>query len=171
MRMIWEERNGVDERENESQGHSKRRPLDPLFLFLISLSIAPSLASTCLHLSSLASTCLHLSPLAFTCLHLSPLAFTCLHLPSLAFTCLHLPSLASFTCLYCYCLLHLSLLLFPPSLASTCLCYYFLPGTLSFALNGKDLGIAASGLTSRVPLYASFSLYNEDDQLSVVMSR
>jgi hypothetical protein len=48
---------------------------------------------------------------------------------------------------------------------------HFLSGTLSFALNGKDLGIAASGLASRVPLYASFSLYNEDDQLSVVISR
>lgn len=46
-----------------------------------------------------------------------------------------------------------------------------LSGTLSFALNGKDLGIAAAGLTNRVPLYASFSLYNEDDQLSMVMSR
>ena len=48
---------------------------------------------------------------------------------------------------------------------------FLLLGTLSFSLNGKDLGLAASGLTSRVPLYASFSLYNEDDQLSVVMSR
>ena len=130
--------------------------VDPLILCFCSSFHSPSL--------------LHLPPLASTCLHLSSLASTCLQLPSLAFTCLHLPSLA-FTCLYCYCLLHLSLLLFPPSLASTCLCYYFLPGTLSFALNGKDLGIAASGLTSRVPLYASFSLYNEDDQLSVVMSR
>ena len=31
--------------------------------------------------------------------------------------------------------------------------------------------MAASGLNNRVPLYASFSLYNESDQLSVVMVR
>ena len=31
--------------------------------------------------------------------------------------------------------------------------------------------MAASGLNNRVPLYASFSLYNEGDQLSVVMVR
>ena len=49
--------------------------------------------------------------------------------------------------------------------------YSFFQGTLSFALNGKDLGVAASGLNNRVPLYASFSLYNEGDQLSVVMVR
>ena len=117
--MVWEEGNGVDERKNENQGHSKRRPLDPLFLFLISLSIAPSLASTCLHLPPLVFTCLHLPSLVSTCLHLSSLVSTCLHLPSLAFTCLHLsllllpPSfvstaISSFTCL------HLPLLLFPP---------------------------------------------------------
>ncbi len=39
-------------------------------------------------------------------------------------------------------------------------------GALSFALNGRDLGIAVSGLTG--PLYPAFSLYNEGDQISLV---
>ena len=42
-------------------------------------------------------------------------------------------------------------------------------GTLSFCLNGKDLGIAVEGLVG--PLYPAFSLYNEDDQLSIVPPR
>ena len=39
-------------------------------------------------------------------------------------------------------------------------------GTLSFMLNGRDLGVAVEGLVG--PLYPAFSLYNEDDQLSIV---
>lgn len=38
-------------------------------------------------------------------------------------------------------------------------------GTLAFSINGKDLGIAVEGLVG--PLYPAFSLYNEDDQLSL----
>lgn len=36
-------------------------------------------------------------------------------------------------------------------------------GTLSFSVNGKDMGIAVDKLKG--PLYPAFSLYNEDDQL------
>jgi len=39
-------------------------------------------------------------------------------------------------------------------------------GILSFSLNGKDLGVAVENLSG--PLYPAFSLYNEDDQLSIV---
>ena len=39
-------------------------------------------------------------------------------------------------------------------------------GSMSFALNGKDLGVAVEGLVG--PLYAAFSLYNEDDQISII---
>jgi hypothetical protein len=39
-------------------------------------------------------------------------------------------------------------------------------GTLSFSLNGKDLGVAVDGLVG--PLYPAFSLYNEDDRVSIV---
>lgn len=39
-------------------------------------------------------------------------------------------------------------------------------GTLSFNLNGKDLGVAVEGMSG--PLYPAFSLYNEDDQLTLV---
>ena len=42
-------------------------------------------------------------------------------------------------------------------------------GTLSFALNGKDLGVAVDGLSG--PLYPAFSLYNEDDQISLLPPR
>lgn len=42
-------------------------------------------------------------------------------------------------------------------------------GTLSYHLNGKDLGVAIEGLTG--PIYAAFSLYNEDDQLSIIPQR
>ena len=38
-------------------------------------------------------------------------------------------------------------------------------GTLVFSINGKDLGVAVDGLVG--PLYPAFSLYNEDDQLSL----
>lgn len=38
-------------------------------------------------------------------------------------------------------------------------------GSLSFSINGKDLGVAVEGLTG--PLYPAFSLYNEDDQISL----
>lgn len=38
-------------------------------------------------------------------------------------------------------------------------------GTMSFSINGKDLGVAVEGLTG--PLYPAFSLYNEDDQISL----
>jgi hypothetical protein len=44
-------------------------------------------------------------------------------------------------------------------------------GTMSFSLNGKDLGVASDGLNAHLPLYAAFSLYNEDDQLSIVPPR
>jgi hypothetical protein len=43
-------------------------------------------------------------------------------------------------------------------------------GTLSYALNGKDLGVAIDGLVGQC-LYPSFSLYNEDDQLSIIPCR
>jgi hypothetical protein len=39
-------------------------------------------------------------------------------------------------------------------------------GTLSFSLNGKNLGVAVEGMHG--PLYPAFSLYNEDDQLSII---
>lgn len=39
-------------------------------------------------------------------------------------------------------------------------------GTLSFALNGRDMGIAAEGLVG--PLYAALSLYNDDDQVTLL---
>ena len=39
-------------------------------------------------------------------------------------------------------------------------------GTLSFAINGLDLGVAVEGLVG--PLYPTFSLYNLDDQLTLV---
>jgi hypothetical protein len=42
-------------------------------------------------------------------------------------------------------------------------------GTLSYHLNGKDLGVAIEGLSG--PVYAAFSLYNEDDQLSIIPAR
>jgi hypothetical protein len=42
-------------------------------------------------------------------------------------------------------------------------------GTLSYSLNGLDLGIAAEGLIG--PLYPAFSLYNEEDQISISMPR
>jgi hypothetical protein len=38
-------------------------------------------------------------------------------------------------------------------------------GVLCFGINGKDLGIAVEGIVG--PLYPAFSLYNEDDQLSL----
>lgn len=38
-------------------------------------------------------------------------------------------------------------------------------GTLSFCRNGKDLGVAVEGLIGEV--YPAFSLYNQDDQLSL----
>jgi len=38
-------------------------------------------------------------------------------------------------------------------------------GSLSFSINGKDLGVAVEGLSG--PLYPAFSLYNEDDQISL----
>jgi hypothetical protein len=44
-----------------------------------------------------------------------------------------------------------------------------LPGTLSFAINGKDLGVAVEGLTG--PLYPAFSLYNQYDQVSLLPPR
>ena len=43
-------------------------------------------------------------------------------------------------------------------------------GTLSYGLNGKDLGVAIDGLSGQC-LYPSFSLYNEDDQLSIIPCR
>ena len=39
-------------------------------------------------------------------------------------------------------------------------------GTLSFCRNGKDLGVAVEGLVG--DMYPAFSLYNQDDQLSLV---
>ena len=39
-------------------------------------------------------------------------------------------------------------------------------GSMSFSLNGKDLGVAVQGL--KAPLYPAFSLYNEDDQISII---
>ena len=36
-------------------------------------------------------------------------------------------------------------------------------------MNGKDLGIAVDGLSG--PLYPAFSLYNEDDQITLVLPR
>jgi hypothetical protein len=39
-------------------------------------------------------------------------------------------------------------------------------GTLSYNLNSKPMGVALEGLTG--PLYPAFSLYNEDDQITVV---
>ena len=39
-------------------------------------------------------------------------------------------------------------------------------GTLNFAINGLDLGVAVEGLVG--PLYPTFSLYNLDDQLTLV---
>jgi hypothetical protein len=41
-------------------------------------------------------------------------------------------------------------------------------GTLSFILNGVDLGVAVDGLAGMGPFYPAFSLYNEDDQLSIL---
>ena len=38
-------------------------------------------------------------------------------------------------------------------------------GSLSFSINGKDLGVAVEGLTG--PLYPAFSLYNENDKISL----
>ena len=42
-------------------------------------------------------------------------------------------------------------------------------GTLSYCLNSKPLGLAIEGLSG--PLYPAFSLYNEDDQLTIVQVR
>lgn len=42
-------------------------------------------------------------------------------------------------------------------------------GNLSFAINGKSLGIAADGLTGE--FYPAFSLYNEDDQITLLPPR
>ena len=42
-------------------------------------------------------------------------------------------------------------------------------GSLSFSINGKDLGVAVEDLTG--PLYPAFSLYNEDDQISLCPPR
>ena len=39
-------------------------------------------------------------------------------------------------------------------------------GTLSFCLNDRPLGVAVEGLVG--PLYPAFSLYNEDDQLTIL---
>ena len=46
-------------------------------------------------------------------------------------------------------------------------------GTLSFSLNGKSLGVAADGLSVAVhgEFYPAFSLYNDDDQLSILPPR
>ena len=41
-----------------------------------------------------------------------------------------------------------------------------LSGTLSFTRNGKDLGVAVEGLAGE--MYPAFSLYNQDDQLSIM---
>lgn len=42
-------------------------------------------------------------------------------------------------------------------------------GILSFCLNGGDLGLAVDGLQG-MELYPAFSLYNEDDQLTLLSS-
>ncbi|RYG67597.1 hypothetical protein EON64_07085 [archaeon] len=42
-------------------------------------------------------------------------------------------------------------------------------GTLSFCLNDRPLGVAVEGLEG--PLYPAFSLYNEDDQITVAQVR
>jgi hypothetical protein len=42
-------------------------------------------------------------------------------------------------------------------------------GTISFVINGKSMGTAAEGLVG--PLYPAFSLYNEDDQVSLIPPR
>ena len=42
-------------------------------------------------------------------------------------------------------------------------------GQLSFCLNDRPLGIAIEGITG--PLYPAFSLYNEEDQLTIVQSK
>jgi hypothetical protein len=42
-------------------------------------------------------------------------------------------------------------------------------GTLSFAVNGKNLGIAADGLSGE--FYPAFSLYNDDDQITLLPPR
>ncbi|CAM9463747.1 unnamed protein product [Chrysoparadoxa australica] len=39
-------------------------------------------------------------------------------------------------------------------------------GTMSFARNGRSLGIAVQGLSGE--LYPAFSLYNKDDKLTVI---
>jgi hypothetical protein len=56
---------------------------------------------------------------------------------------------------------------FPSPLESDSLLGWFLEwlGALGFSINGKDLGVAVEGLVG--PLYPAFSLYNEDDQLSL----
>ena len=41
-------------------------------------------------------------------------------------------------------------------------------GTIAFSRNGKDLGVAVEGLTG--DLYPAFSLYNLDDQVSLIPS-
>ena len=45
-------------------------------------------------------------------------------------------------------------------------CEFTYSGTLSFALNHKELGVAVEGLSG--PLYPAFSLYNEGDQISLL---
>jgi hypothetical protein len=42
-------------------------------------------------------------------------------------------------------------------------------GQLSFCLNDKPLGVAIEGISG--PLYPAFSLYNEDDQLTIIQSK
>lgn len=42
-------------------------------------------------------------------------------------------------------------------------------GTLSYCINNKPLGVAMEGLTG--PLFPAFSLYNEDDQITVAQVR
>eukprot|EP00937_MAST-01D_sp_MAST-1D-sp2_P000811 g811.t1 len=41
-------------------------------------------------------------------------------------------------------------------------------GTLAFSRNGRDLGIAVDGLSGE--MYPSFSMYNKDDQLTLILS-
>merc|ERR1712054_675739 len=41
-------------------------------------------------------------------------------------------------------------------------------GTLAFSRNGRDLGIAVDGLVGQV--FPAFSMYNKDDQLSLVLA-